>query len=190
MGRGIDHRISAADRLENGDAEAVLGAGGAQQLGGPAPAVAKGAVPADDDMAGADRSDDDFGDEILGPLGGEAEIEMLDEQQLDSEPRQFMLFGAERGQSERLGGRKEHTARMRLERQHGRGYAMSPGEVAHMADQHRMPAMQTIEIAHRKHRATRVVRSGARMSDDAGHVYRAFHRQPSGAKIARAAARG
>ncbi len=102
---------------------------------------------------------------------------MLDKQQLDAEPRQFMLFGAERGQSERLGGRKEHTARMRLERQHGRGYAMSPGEVAHIADQHRMPAMQTIEIAHRKHRATRVVRSGARMSDDADHGCRAFHCQ-------------
>jgi hypothetical protein len=66
---------------------------------------------------------------------------------------------------------------MRLEGQHGRGYAMSPGEVAHLADQHRMSAMQTIEIAHRKNRATRVVRSGARMSDDADHGCRAFHGQ-------------
>src|SRR5207244_49920 len=64
LGRGIDRRIGAADRLEYREAEAVLGAGDAQQLGGPAPAVAKGAVPADDDVAGPDRADDDFGDEI------------------------------------------------------------------------------------------------------------------------------
>ncbi len=190
MGRGINRRVGTAHRLEHRDAEAALSTSRTQQIGGPAAAIAKGAVPADDEVPGADCPDDNLCDEILGTLGGKAEIEMLDKQQLDAEPRQFVLLGAERGQSERLGTRKENAARMRLEGQQGSGPALSPRAVAHLTDQHRVPAMQTVEIAHRQNRTRRVVRSGAGMSDDADHGSGALHRQPSGAKIARAAAAG
>jgi hypothetical protein len=120
-------------------------------------------------VAGADRPDDDFGDEILGALGGEAEIEMLDKQQLDAEPRQFVLFSAERGQPERLAAGIEDAARMRLEGQDGGGRAGGAGAVAGLADQRGMALMQPVEIAHRQHRAARVARSGTGMSDDAEH---------------------
>src|SRR5262249_109262 len=39
-GRGIDSRVIPANRFEHGDAKAVLLAGGAQHIRGPAPAVA------------------------------------------------------------------------------------------------------------------------------------------------------
>src|SRR5208282_4998548 len=169
MGRGIDRRVPAADRIEHRDAEAVLCTSRAQHIGGPAAAIAEGTVPADDDMARADRPDDDLGDEVLRTLGGKAEIEMLDEQQIDAESRQFALLDAERRQPERLARGKEHAARMRLEGQHRDRPALSSRQVADLADHHRMPAMQAVEIAHREDRTTRVVRSGAGMSDDADH---------------------
>ena len=94
---------------------------------------------------------------------------MLDEQQIDAEPGQFALLDAERRQPEGFGRRKEHAARMRLEGQHAGRAARFPRELAGPADQHRMPAVQTIEIAHRQDRAGRVVRAGAGMSDDSDH---------------------
>ena len=42
--------------------------GGAQSFGRSASAVAEGAIPADHDMRGPDRCDDDLGDEFLGTL--------------------------------------------------------------------------------------------------------------------------
>src|SRR6516165_3969117 len=79
MCRGIDGRIVAANRVDHGDVEAVLLTCGAQKIGVAAAPVAKGAVPADDDVRGADRPDNDFGDEVLGTLRREAEVEMLHE---------------------------------------------------------------------------------------------------------------
>ena len=65
------------------------GAGGAQEIGRAAPAVAKGAVLADDDVRGADRADDDLRRENpRRSCAAKREIEMLDEQQIDAEPRQ------------------------------------------------------------------------------------------------------
>src|SRR5260370_9734200 len=64
MGRGIDDRILPADRLEHGHLEAVLQTGRAQRFGRPPAAVAEGAIPADPDMPGPDRSDDDVADEF------------------------------------------------------------------------------------------------------------------------------
>ncbi len=89
LGRGIDGRILAANRLDDGDVEAMLPTGRAQQIRRPTAAVAKGAVPADDDMRGADRSNDDLGDEVVGAFSRKAEIEMLDKQQVDAEAGQF-----------------------------------------------------------------------------------------------------
>ncbi len=141
----------------------------AQQIRRTAAAVAKGAVPADDDMRGADRSNDDLGDEVVGAFRRKAEIEMLDKQQVDAEAGQFALFDAERRQAERLGRGKEHAARMRLEGQHSGWPALRMREVARAADQHRVAAMQAVKIAHRKDRPGRVIRSGAGMSDDSDH---------------------
>ena len=94
---------------------------------------------------------------------------MLDEQQIDAEPGHFALLDAERRQPERFGRREEHAARMRLEGQHAGRAARFPRELARLADQHRMAAVQTIEIAHRQHRAARVVRPGTGMSYDSDH---------------------
>ena len=94
---------------------------------------------------------------------------MLDEQEIDAEPGQFALLDPERGQPERLGSGHEHAARMRLEGQHRGRPAVLPRQVARAADQQRMAAMQPVEIAHRQHRAARMVRLGAGMSDDADH---------------------
>ena len=156
MGRGIDGRILTANRLDDGDVEAMLPTSRAQQIRRPTAAVAKGAVPADDDMRGADRSNDDLGDEVVGAFSRKAEIEMLDKQQVDAE-------------AERLGRGKEHAARMRLEGQHSCRHGLRMREVARSADQHRVAAMQAVEIAHRKDRPGRVIRPGAGMSDDSDH---------------------
>src|ERR1700756_3427881 len=94
---------------------------------------------------------------------------MLDEQEIDAEPRQFALLDTERRQPEGFGRRKEHAARMRLEGQHSGRAARFPRELASLPDQHGMPAVQTIEIAHRQDRAGRVVRPGAGMSYDSDH---------------------
>src|SRR6202030_1673785 len=169
MGRRIDCRILAADRSEHGHPEAVLQTGGAQGFRRSAAAVAKGAIPADHDMRGPDRSDDHFGNEFLGTLLREGEVEMLDEQQIDAESGQFTLLDAERRQPEGFGRGEEHAARMRLEGQHSGGAARFPRELAGPAGQPGMAAMQTIEIAHRQDRAGRVVRPGAGMSDDSDH---------------------
>ena len=72
----------------------------------------------DDDVARADRADQHLGDERFGALAREIEVEMLDEQQIDPEPRDLALLDAERRQPERLGLRHEHAARMRLEGQY------------------------------------------------------------------------
>jgi hypothetical protein len=42
-------------------------------------------------------------------------------------------------------------------------------EVARSADQHRVAAMQAVEIAHRKDRPGPMIRPGAGMSDDSDH---------------------
>ena len=169
LGRGIDDFAGAANRLDHGHAKAALGARGAQQIGRAAAALAEGAVPADDDVRSADRADDDLGDEILGALCGKGEVEMLHEQQIDAEPRQLALLDAKRGQPERLRRRHEDAARMRLEGQHPSGRLPRPRQVAGPADQQRMAAMHPVEIAHRQHRAARVMRLGTGMSDDADH---------------------
>src|SRR6516165_11418202 len=78
MGRGVDSSVRVADRLENGDAKAVPGALRSQQIWCPAAAIAKRAIPPDDEVAGTDRPDDDLRDEVLCTLGGKAEVEMLD----------------------------------------------------------------------------------------------------------------
>ena len=124
-------------------------------------------------MRSADRADDDFGEKILGALGGKGAIEMLDKQEINSEPRQFALLDPERGQPKRLARRNEHGSRMRLEGQHGGGPVLLPRHVACARDKQRVAAMQAVEIAHRQDRAARVVRSGAGMSDDADHGCRA-----------------
>src|SRR5215472_8887226 len=98
MGRGINRGVLAADRLEHRDAKPLLYPGRLQQVRRAAPAVAEGAIPADNNMARADRRDDYIRDEVLGTLGGKAEIEMLDEQQLDAKSCQFALFDAKRRQ--------------------------------------------------------------------------------------------
>ncbi len=147
----------------------ALGAGGAQQIGRAPAAFAEGAVPADDDVGSADRADDDLRQEIFGALGGETGVEMLDEQQIDAEPSQFALLDAKRGQPKRLGRRDENAARMRLEGQHPDRPVLRPRQIAGAADQQRMAAVQTVEIAHRQHRTARMVRLGAGMSDDADH---------------------
>jgi hypothetical protein len=120
-------------------------------------------------MGSTDGSDDDLSDEILGALRRKTEIEMLDEQQIDAEPRQFALLDAERRQSERLGRREEHGARVRLEGQYRGGPTLGPRKVVCLRDQHSVAAMQAIEIAHREDGAPWVIRSGTGMSDDANH---------------------
>src|SRR5438552_3333213 len=82
-------------------------AAGAEHFWVAAAWIAKGRIPADIDMRGADRANDDFGDEVLGALRGKAEIEMLHEQEVDAEPRQLTLLDAVRRQPERLGRREE-----------------------------------------------------------------------------------
>src|SRR5262249_38716565 len=154
-------------RLQHRDTKAVTGALGPQQVGRSAAPVAEGAIPADDEVTGANRPDDDLGDKFLGALAGKAEIEMLDEQQIDAEPRQFALLDAEWRQPERLGPGNEDAARMRFEGQHTCGRALCLSAVADLAEQYRMPAMQAVEIAHREHRTTRVVRPGTGVADDA-----------------------
>jgi hypothetical protein len=187
MGRGIDRRGLVADRLEHRDLKPVPGALGPQQIRRPTAPVPKGAIPADDHVAGAYRSDDDFGNKVLRTRGGEAEIEMLDEQQIDAEARQFALLDAERRQPERLGPRKENAARMRLEGQHRGRSALGLRTVADLAKQYGMPPMQAVEIAYREDRTTRMVRAGAGMSDDADHASRAPRLRAGAAKIARGA---
>ncbi len=123
---------------------------GAQEIGCSAAAVAKGAIPADHDVRGADRANDDFGDEILGAFDRKGEIEMLNKQQIDAEPRQLALLDAERGQPKRFGCRDEHTARVRFEGQHPGWPARRSREIAHLADQHGVTAVQAVEIAHCK----------------------------------------
>src|SRR5207253_3472513 len=91
LGRGINRRILAADWLDHGHLETVLQTRGPQKIGRPTATVAERAIPADDNMRGADRSDDDFGDELLGTFLRKGQIEMLDEQQIDAEPSQFAL---------------------------------------------------------------------------------------------------
>ena len=49
-----------------------------------------------------DRAEHDLLDKGFGALLGEAGIEMLDEQELDPEPRDLALLDPERGQPERL----------------------------------------------------------------------------------------
>jgi hypothetical protein len=58
---------------------------------------------------------------------------------------------------------------MRLEGQHSGRAAGFARELAGPADQHGMPAVQTIEIAQRQDRAGQVVRAGAGMSYDSDH---------------------
>ena len=169
MGRGIDGRVGAAHRFEDADGKTVARPCFTQQLGRAAPAVAEGAVPADDDMSGADRTHDDVGNKILGALGGKAEIEMLDKKEIDAEPRQFALLDAKGRQPERLGRRKKDAARMRLEGQHRGRPALPAAELARLRDQRRMTLVQPVEIAHRQHRWARMARSRAGMSDDADH---------------------
>ena len=82
--------------LDDADAKPLHPALAAQQIGGAATVLAKGAIPADDDMRGADRADDDFGDEILGAFCRKAEIEMLHKEQFDAQLCQFPLFDAKR----------------------------------------------------------------------------------------------
>src|SRR5712691_12241387 len=60
LGRGIDGGIFAANRLEHGDAKSMLLTGRAQKSRCPASAVAKGAIPANHDMGGADGVNDHF----------------------------------------------------------------------------------------------------------------------------------
>jgi len=141
-------------------------------------------------MAGADRSDDYIRDEVLGTLGGKAEIEMLDKQQVGAEPRQFAFLDPKRRQPERLGPGKENAARMRLEGQHRGRPALRLPTVSDLTEQHCVPAMQPIEIAYREDRATRVVRTGAGMSDDADHASWTPRLQAGAAKIARAGVGG
>ena len=83
---------------------------------------------------------------------------MLDEQQIDPEPRDLALLDAERGQPERLAPGHEDAARVRLEGQHRRRHAGRAGTVARLADQRRMAPVQPVEIAHRQHRAARMAR--------------------------------
>jgi hypothetical protein len=169
MGRGIDRRIGAAHRLDNGHAKPVPRPHLAQQFGRAATAVAEGAVMADDNMAEADRAQHDLLDKGFSAPMGEFQIEMLDEQELDPEPRDLALLDPERGQAERLALRHEDTARVRLEGQDPRRLSDRLGARACRLDQRRMAQMQPVEIAHRQHRATRMGRSGTGMSDDAEH---------------------
>src|SRR5207302_4348484 len=115
MGRGIDRRVGVAYRIDDRDAEALLGAGGAQQFGRAAAAVAEGAVMTDDDMAEADRAEHHLLDKGFGALLREIEVEMLDEQQVDAEPLDLALLDPKRGQPIRLAFRHEDAARVRLE---------------------------------------------------------------------------
>ena len=98
---------------------------------------------------------------------GEGAVEMLDEQEIDAEPRDLALLDAKRRQTERLAPRHEDAARVRLEGQHRHRRAARLGERAGLADQRRMALVQPVEIAHRQHRAALMLRTGARMTDDA-----------------------
>jgi len=176
MRRRIDGLILSAYGLDHGHAETVLYARGPQQLGVAAAAVAESGVPADNDVRGADRCNNYVGDEVLGALCRKGDIEVLHEQEVDAEPRQLALLDAERREAERLGGREEHAARVRLKSQHRSWPALCPREIARVADQYGMSAMQPVEIAHRENRARRMVRPGTRMADDADHGGNALQR--------------
>jgi hypothetical protein len=170
--RGIDRRVSAAYRFEDSDAKPALRTCRAQHVRAPATPIAEGAVPADDDMAGADRTHDHLGDKVFRGFGGKSEIEMLDEQQVDPKPSQLPLFDPERRQAKRLGARKKYAPRMRFEGQHPARPALCLSEFADAADQRRMAAMQPVEIAHGQHRTTRMAGIWAGMSNDADHGIR------------------
>jgi hypothetical protein len=58
---------------------------------------------------------------------------------------------------------------MRLEGEHSGRMARSARELAGLADQHGMPPVQAIEVAHREDRAGGMIRPGAGMSDDSDH---------------------
>jgi len=79
MGRGVDRGVLAADWLEHRDAKPLHNPGRPQHVRRAASAVAKGAIPADNNMAGTNRPNDYLGDEVLRTLGGKAEIKMPDE---------------------------------------------------------------------------------------------------------------
>jgi hypothetical protein len=108
-------------------------------------------------MRGADCSNDDVGNEVLGALCGKGEVEVLDEQKVDAEASQLALFDTQWRQPERLRPREEHLARMRLERQHTGRSLFRLRELARPAEQHGMPAVEAVEIADREDGATRVV---------------------------------
>ena len=191
MRRGIDRRIGAAHRLDNCDAKAVPGPHLAQQFGRAPAAVAERAVMADDDMAEPDRPEHDLLDKVFGAPVGEFQIEMLDEQELDPEPRDLALLDPKRGQAKRLALRHEDTARMRLEGQDARRLSGPPGARAGRLDQGGVSQMKPVEITHRQHRAARMGRSGTGMSNDAEHgAVNSLSSQRSAAKIAAAAPAG
>src|SRR5207237_4834507 len=146
--------------LDDGEAEAMPGAHLAQQLWGAAAAVAEGAVMADDDMGQPNRAEHDLLDKGFGALLRETRVEMLDEQQLDPEPRDLALLDPERGQPIGLAAGHEDAARMRLEGQHAGRLAGGMGALAGRPDQRRVPQMQPVKIAHRQDRAARMGGSG------------------------------
>jgi hypothetical protein len=82
---------------------------------------------------------------------------MLHEQEIYAEASQLVLFDAKRGQPKGLGRRDKDGARMRLEGQYTGGTSLRVGEVARLADQHRVTTVQTVKITHRKHRPLGVV---------------------------------
>src|SRR5256885_6860881 len=94
---------------------------------------------ADDDMAEPDRPEHDLLDKVFGAPVGEFQIEMLDEQELDPEPRDLALLDPKRGQAKRLALRHEDTARMRLARQGARRLFGRPGARARRPDPPRVP---------------------------------------------------
>ncbi len=94
---------------------------------------------------------------------------MLDEHQIDIEPREFAFLNAERRQAKGFALGHKDGARMRLEGQHSDRFAGGMGPVARRGDQSRMTAMDPIEIAQGQYHAARMIRVGAGMSDDAEH---------------------
>ena len=94
---------------------------------------------------------------------------MLHEQEIYTEASQLALFDAKRGQPKGFGRRDKAAARMWLAGQYTGRATLRMGEVARLADQHRVTAVQTVKITHRKHRPGGVMRARAGMSDDSDH---------------------
>jgi hypothetical protein len=94
---------------------------------------------------------------------------MLHEQEIYAQASQLALLDAERREPKGLGRRDKDAARMRLEGQYTGWTSLRVGEVARLADQHRVTTVQTVKITHRKHRPGGVIRARAGMSDDSDH---------------------